>query len=277
MTRVNRAGVRYEDVELRDAATILLVRDGDDGVEVLMLRRNAALEFSPGAYVFPGGAVDDADRDPGAWDVLDGLDDAEASRHLGLEAGGLAYWLAALRESFEEAGLLIGRNVDGSPVAHRDADEVIRQRRAVEAESPTMAELCRDQGWRLDAAAVTYFSHWITPVGEPRRYDTRFFMAPAPEGQDAVHDDNEAVEQVWTTARTALARHEQGEIVLIFPTLRTLQSIARFDTAAELLAAARAVDQVPTNAPTMIVEPDRIRFELDGDPGHVVPRRRRSR
>ncbi len=231
----------------RPAATVMLLRDAAAGLEVFMLRRNDALEFSPGAHVFPGGAVDAADLSPLVAERCGGRTDAQASRQLAVEADGLGYWVAAIRECYEEAGVLLARRLDGEPpVVPDDA------RRALAADEITMSEVCRDHQLELATDEVHYFGHWITPVGPPRRYDTRFFVARAPADQAAGHDDVEAVGSEWVRPTDALARGRSGAIGLIEPTLRSLSALARFDRADEVLtwvAAAVAADGTVATRP----------------------------
>lgn len=224
----------------RPAATVMLLRDAPAGLEVFMLRRNDALEFSPGAHVFPGGAVDAADLPPSVADVCGGRTDAEASRQLGVDADGLGYWVAAIRECYEEAGVLLARRRDGAPLVLSDLVVSGGARQAVAADEITLTQLCRDHRLELATDAVHYFGHWVTPVGPPRRYDTRFFVTRAPADQSAVHDDVEAVGSEWVRPLDALERGRSGGIGLIEPTLRSLTALARFDRADEVLSSVAA-------------------------------------
>ena len=219
----------------RPAATVLILREGQD-LEVLMLRRNLNSDFVGGAYVFPGGGVDSADVDLARYVV--GLDDQSASARLGLESGGLAYYAAALRELFEEAGLLVVCDEMGEPlVATPEVLARLAEFRAhVNSGERALADLLDEESWRLDVRAMEYLAHWITPVGPPRRYDTRFFVVVAPRGQVAAHDAGETVAARWVSPREALAAHERGELEMIFPTIRTLEEIAHFARADEVLA-----------------------------------------
>ncbi len=175
--------------EIRPAATVMLVRDApgagrsDERLEVLMVRRNLRSDFVGGAYVFPGGSVDPADAGPEAEAACVGRSDADASALLGIESGGLAYWVAVLRETFEEAGLLLAQRPGGPDLLAGDSEEEARfiaERAAVNAGTRRFLDLCRDEGLELLVGDVHYFAHWITPQGAPRRFDTRFFVAPAP-------------------------------------------------------------------------------------------------
>ncbi len=236
----------------RPAATLILVRDASPGLEVLMIRRTQSAAFMGGAHVFPGGGVDASDAAVELSAHCEGLDDIEASRLLGIEKGGLAYWTAAMRECFEEAGLLLAHGADGDYADLNDAKhtQVFAQwRESVRAGRATLAELCREHGLRLAAGRMAYYSHWITQPGRPRRYDTRFFVAEAPLSQTPSHDNSETVDHVWIQPGEALARHHRGELQLVFPTIKTLESIARFDTAAALMEFARSPRAMPVMAP----------------------------
>lgn len=266
-------------VEVRDAATVMLVRDGAEGLEVFMLRRNLNSDFVGGAYVFPGGAVDDHDRHEDLEPVCAGRSDADASHRLGIGRGGLAYWVAAIRESFEEAGVLLAYGPDGALV-DLDHDLALQERfvahrHAVDRGERRLVDVCADEGLRLAADSIFYFSHWITPEGAPRRYDTRFFVAAAPPDQQPLHDDHEVIANLWVRPADALARYEAGEFELIFPTMRSLVSLSRFGTAAEVLAAAAALDEVPAILPRIVEDEGGggYRIVLPGDAGYdeVVP------
>ncbi len=225
------------------AATIILARDAADGIEVLMMRRAAQMDFD-GAYVFPGGLVDEADHDAGWHDHEPGLDDAEASRRLGIPSGGLAYWVAGLRECFEEAGLLLCRDAQGRIVRQEDHPETVLElaqlRERMAAGEYAFADFCRERGLRLALEHAVYLSHWITPGGRPRRYDTRFFVAALPEGQIVSHDNNECDEHVWIRPSEALERHAAGKLPMIAPTRKTMELLTRFPNAAAMVDYARS-------------------------------------
>lgn len=224
------------------AATVMLLRGGDAGVEVLMLRRHPESVFAADAWVFPGGRVDPVDQ------VVDGIvvgpSDADASRALGLRSGGLAFWVAAARECFEEAGILLARHHgtgEWLDTTRWGAAGVSDYRGDVLAGRRSLFDVLSAEDLVLDLSDVHYVSHWITPPGGVRRFDTRFFVAPAPSGQVASHDRGETVESVWTTPTDALARHAAGEVHLVFPTIRNLQALAGFPSASEVLRAARSI------------------------------------
>jgi 8-oxo-dGTP pyrophosphatase MutT (NUDIX family) len=281
-------------VGARDAATIMLVRDGPAGdgtageLEVCMLRRHLDSDFVGGAYVFPGGKLDDDDRGSAAAEVCAGRSDQQASGMLGIASGGLAFWIAALRECFEEAGVLLARlqrpgegDGDGDGGGPADSEgatsgwpgpearaTLITLRAALNAGEIGFLEACRREGLRLTVDRVHYFSHWITPEPAPKRYDTRFFVAALPPGQVPIHDDYETTETVWVRPHDALARGRAGEFDLIFPTMKNLEAIGRFRTSGELLAAAAAVEKVPTVLPRVVADERGFRILLPGDPGY---------
>jgi 8-oxo-dGTP pyrophosphatase MutT (NUDIX family) len=264
-------------VVVRPAATVMLVRDapapdGGSRLEVLMVRRNLRSDFVGGAYVFPGGAVDPLDGGAEAEALCAGRTDAGASALLGLATGGLAYWVAVVRETFEEAALLLAERPGGPPLLAGDSDEEARfaaERLALNAGNRRFLDLCRDEGLLLSVGDIHYFAHWITPRGAPRRYDTRFFVAAAPPGQIAAHDAGETIADVWIAPHEALARHRAGDIEIIFPTIRNLQAIGRFETSAELLdAAARASSAVPAIEPRVVPDGNGMRIVLPGDPAY---------
>lgn len=254
--------------ELREAATVMVVRD-DPGLEVLMVRRTLRADFVGGAHVFPGGAIDAADRTAEAFARTIGLDDATASSRVGVHAGGLAFWVAAVRECFEESGLLLARPAEASdaPLPLTPA-ELREYRRRVADDELVLLDVLVTEDLVVDASAMHALSHWVTPVGMPRRYDTWFFVAAAPDGQEAWHDESETVASMWVPPAEALARSERGEWELIFPTIRNLETIARFDTAAELLDATRRASEVPTTRPKIVSDGPGMRLLLPGDPGY---------
>ena len=236
----------------RPAATLILVRDANSGMEVLLIRRTHSAAFMGGAHVFPGGAVDVADAAAEIAACCDGLDDIEASRQLGVERGGLAYWAAAMRECFEEAGLLLAHDSGGEYAdmnQPQQAQIFARWRESVRAGRSTLADLCREQQLRLAAGHLAYYSHWITQPGRPRRFDTRFFVAVAPGAQTPSHDNSETIDHLWIQPAEALAHHRRGELQLVFPTIKTLESIAHFDSAAALMEFARSPRKMPAMAP----------------------------
>ncbi|MGV3654407.1 MAG: MBL fold metallo-hydrolase [Noviherbaspirillum sp.] len=227
----------------RPAATLILVRDGAPGMEVFLMQRSLAAKFMAGAFVFPGGAVDPSDDGPLLAPHCAGLDDTLASRMLGVERGGLAYWTAAVRECFEEAGLLLACQAGGDlirleepAVAGRFADLRARLARG----ELGLADLCREHGLTLALDRLAYFSHWITPMDSPRRFDTRFFIAEAPAAQEALPDHGETIDHLWIRPAEALERCRRQEIQMATATIKTLEALLPFGNAAALMRDARA-------------------------------------
>ena len=233
-----------------------------------MLQRNFESAFVPGVHVFPGGTVDDEDHSPALQALCDGPDDAAASAVLGVAHGGLAYWIAAIRELFEEAGVLMARDADRPLLALPEGDQAVRlhrHRKDVESGASTFGAVVAAEGLRLATDRLTYFSRWITPEGAVRRYDTRFFFAVAPEHQVAQHDNREAIAHEWARPRDVLERHARGEWKLRTPTRHTLERFSEFDSTLELTAALQAPRDVPAIQPRVARDG---RVVMPGEPGY---------
>jgi 8-oxo-dGTP pyrophosphatase MutT (NUDIX family) len=240
------------EVPVRPAATVMLLRDGPSGLEVFMLRRATSASFAGGAYVFPGGRVDDADSAADLEPFCHGLDDAAASALLGVDRGGLAFWVAAARECFEEAGVLIGSARSGASL-----DLTNGERHDVHDGKLSMVDLCERHDLRLDLGPVCYVAHWVTPLGEARRFDTRFFLAAAPADQEPLHDDGETVASRWFRPGDAVAAMRAGDVSLMPPTIAQLEMLCDHATTEAALDAARRDD------PPVRIEP-RLRLDQDG-------------
>ena len=217
------------------AATVVLMRDGDAGLEVLLLRRNRRAGFVPGAFVFPGGRVDDADAAPDALSRIDGLTTERAEDRLDLREGAppaVAYYVAALREAFEETGILVGA-AGPPPAAGRSA--LARAREDLLENRITFAQALERLGTRVAGDALEYLAHWITPEREPRRYDTRFFAARVHAAAEAVIDPREMTEALWVAPARGVRGAEERELPMILPTVRTLQQLSRFADTEQVL------------------------------------------
>jgi 8-oxo-dGTP pyrophosphatase MutT (NUDIX family) len=247
-------------VVIRPAATVMLVDDRPD-LHVLMLRRNARQVFASDMWVYPGGAVDVADAEDAA-PFCDGLDDSTASRRLGLEGtGGLAYWVAAIRECFEEAGVLFSNLPTGPGALERLAG--LRDR--LNRHEVDFLDIVRSEGLRLHVDRLHPVAHWITPAGPPRRFNTRFFVAAFPEGQVAAHDEGEAVHHEWLRPSDAVEAWLGGERSMMSPTVRMLMCLVPFSCAADVVeaaAAGRPAQQIRVN------KSGDYRVMLPGDPGY---------
>ena len=209
-----------------------------------MVQRNQRAAFGT-AHAFPGGVVEDADADVASRCA--GITATEANRLLELSAGGLAYYSAAIRELFEETGILLA---DPS-LAGSDLDAA---RDALNAGALTWDRFVSGSGLTLRCDSLHYFAFWITPEGMPRRFSTRFFLTVLPPGQTAAHCGGELVDSCWMPARAVLGASKAGQIKLIYPTRKTLESIAQFDAVGPLLAWARdcALRGVVCDRPTLL-------------------------
>ncbi len=244
-------------VPLQDAATVVLLRDGASGLEVLMAKRSASTRFSAGAFVFPGGAVDPGDEI--AAEVCVGLDAQSCDTRFG-EPGALRFFIAAARELYEEVGVwLFDGPVPSDPQLRRD----------LHAGHVSLAEVLRAGGQCLDARTLHYFSFWTTPPMMPRRYRTRFFVGQMPQGQTPVVDAVELTELCWTTPRAMLQRQREGEVDLIFPTVKELERLSRFESSDEALKALRQIDEVPEIRTRHRLENGRrVLILMPGEPGY---------
>jgi len=248
----------------RPAATIVVVRDTPQGIEVLLSRRAERGDHNSGAWVFPGGIVDPGDR--ASHDCCAGIDDAQASALLGVPSDGLDYYVAAVRECFEESGLLFATDDSGRTVRLDGADgEHLRTWRGpLHRNEVTLGQMCRAFGLTLALDRLVYLSHWLTPLARPKRFDTRFFIAIAPESQTAAFDGTEMVEQLWLRPADALAR--ATELKLMTPTQKTLELVGRYPNVEALLAWARAPRDVALIMPRVAHGAQGLRPVLPDEP-----------
>ena len=200
------------------AATVLLLRDAPDGMEVLMTRRSLKASFAPGAYVFPGGGIDTADANSHHL----------ADRRPAQDTLRLTQAIAAIRESFEELGVLLARHADGRPVAASTLAAMSRQ--------ADFVEQCAAHNLKLSADEVYVLAHWVTDRDLPKRFDVPFLVARMPEGQEPIADEQEQFEPIWVSPSKALERHAAGDFFIIFPTIRTLERLQNHTTVDSVLA-----------------------------------------
>lgn len=241
--------------EPRPAATAVLLRDGAAGPEILLMKRHRQAGFVPGAYVFPGGRVDDADADPRLL--------AFAPALAGAVEPPAPYWFGAAREIFEETGVLLASGPSGRPAAdaaHDPALEALRER--LMSGGATLLDVLDAAELRLDLRRMVYCAHWITPVVEPRRYDTRFFLAELPEGREATADPREMTDAVWLTATDALDRFRANRLPMVFPTVKMLEALAGFPSAGAALEAFRG-RPVSAILPRLVRTPRGVAITLD--------------
>ena len=240
--------------KLIPAATILILRD-EPTFQVLMIERHANIEFAGGALVFPGGRIDDADADPGWVDYTNGTANQSEEMH--------AARIAAIREAFEETGILLARDRSGNPVLPSLVEALDGRRSEIEKDATAFQAMIREEDLRLALDDLTLYARWVPPShSQHKRFDTMFFAARMPEGQQAREDGNEATEALWIAPHAALAACDQGERKLIFPTYRNLELLGvTEDVEATLQFASKR--KIETVQP--IIE------QRDGEPYIVIP------
>jgi 8-oxo-dGTP pyrophosphatase MutT (NUDIX family) len=213
--------------------------------------------------VFPGGKIEADDHPEDAADWCRGLDMATAARRLRLESAprtALGYWIGAIRETFEEAGLLLGVGADGRDAAI-GGPRFVEYRRACQSDNRAFWNMLRKEALQLATDRLVYFAHWITPEDQPLRFDTRFFAAPAPAGQEPSGDEYEMTDLRWLAPAEAVAASTRGEIMLRNPTVKNLMRFDGAHTVAEALNQVRE-RPVPTILPRIVVDPDGTRRAL---------------
>ncbi len=239
------------------SATILLVRDGASGLEVFMVQRHHQIDFATGAMVFPGGKIEAGDSDPRLRERCTGADL--------LDSDTLSVRVGAIRETFEECGVLLARPRGSAALvtAARLREIEARWRDRLNADEAGLIDVALEEDLVLACDLLVPYAHWITPVMAPKRFDTHFFLVAAPTDQVALHDGGESVDSVWTTAQNALAEFEAGRRTIIFPTLMNLNLLALARDVEDVLARARARSVVT-------VQPG-VRRGPDGKPELVIP------
>ena len=220
-----------EPVALRNAATVLLLRDSPQGIEVLMTRRSLTASFAPGAYVFPGGGIDAADS----------AAHSQSTRRATQSDLHLTQAIAAIRESFEELGVLLAKHSDGGHVSTADIA-------ALDRKAPFAAQ-CKARGLTLAGSDVFVLAHWVADRDLPHRFDVPFLVARMPEGQEPVADEAEQFEPEWIRPLDALTRHKAGNFFIIFPTIRTLERLEHFATVDAVLKACASEKPLWTSCP----------------------------
>jgi 8-oxo-dGTP pyrophosphatase MutT (NUDIX family) len=256
----------------RDAASIILLRDGScgDDIEILMVRRHERSDFAGGMYVFPGGAVEEPDCGEGAAALCAGMVPENAMSIIGeapSPARALGIFIAGIRETFEETGILLAYEAQGELVSYagEGGARFSTLRTAIENGKLTFNEMIEEEGLKLAVDRLAYFAHWITPEFSPIRYDTHFFLAPAPPAQDALHDNVEMTAHLWITPHEALERSEGGTFAMLPPTIINLMALKRFSTVKDALATV-AEEEVPAIRPQVSFEDGNIRLIFPGDP-----------
>ena len=225
----------------RQSTTVILVREkSSKGFEVFLVRRHDASAFMGGNYVYPGGAVDPADQSPDVLPFCRGLSPEETSEILGVShpEESVAYWIASIRELFEEAGILLGCGAEGeilSSLTHIGQEKLFHYRDSLHRKDLSLIHLAQQERFFLALDQLHYYAHWITPEARSIRFDTRFFVALLPSGQEASHDRKETTHGLWITPRQALEGNSEKKLVLSPPTLITLEDLSRFGSVADLM------------------------------------------
>ncbi len=253
-------------VEPRPAAAIVLLRDRPQGgIETFMVRRHVRSEFVPDVYVFPGGSVKPGDLEA---EKAPGLCVPPTGDHLGETTLGAGLRAAAIRELFEEAGVLLAER-DGYilAVASDHAARFAQHRSQLQQNETTLAAVAQAEGLALATDRLTYFAHWITPNPLPKRFDTFFFIAAAPAEQQAAHDQLETTAGTWIAPAEALAQSEQGNFPLVFATVHQLEALNAFSSiaAAEALLPQQAI---PIILPRATMRDGQVIIRLPGEPGY---------
>lgn len=248
-----------QPVTARPSATVVVVREGKPTPEVLLVRRRAGDAFGD-SYAFPGGVVDHDESS--AHVFCAGLSADEANEILGV-TDGLDYYSAAIRELFEETGILLARDNNGKWAG--DLAPLAAERKAVDKGELAWSEFLKEQGLCMAADALHYFAYWETPFIQHKRWQTRFFVAALPPGQVAIHDGSEVTDSRWMSPGEAHALGRRGEMSMPFPTLRNLGDMARFGSLDELIdwAKNRPAEGITKIRPAVT--------KLDGNPKILVP------
>lgn len=252
---------KYADVVPRQASSILLIRDADAGLEVFMVKRHHKIDFASGAMVFPGGKVDPEDSDAQARAATIGADPFDDTQ--------LGFRVSAIREAFEETGVLIATHKDGSELTAEQTNDLKERYAArLEKNQVTMGAMAAAEGLSIRVDRLEAFSHWITPPVMPKRFDTPFFIAEAPEAQidGALHDGTEAVESVWTTPAAVMEQVDRGEVTMVFATRLNLQLLGEASNVAEAMAAAAKRTPVIVT-PHVYVRDGRRMIDIPADAG----------
>lgn len=251
------------------SATIVLLRERQGSPELLMVKRRAGDAFGD-SYAFPGGVVDHDESD--AHGRIDGQTADEANAVLGVARDGLDYYSAAIRELFEETGILLARNNKEEWAS--DSPQLQALRLEVDKGRLPWSKFLKTQGLRLACDALHYFAHWETPLDQPKRWSTRFFLAETPTTQDATHDGSEVTDIRWLSANQALAGSRDGSMKLPFPTIRNLIDMAKFATIDELFdwANTRVHEEIIKLRPIKIQRNGKSKWVVWGDDGYPADR-----
>jgi 8-oxo-dGTP pyrophosphatase MutT (NUDIX family) len=225
----------------KKATTVILLRECDpEGFEVFLLKRHEKSSFMGGNFVYPGGRVDREDGSLELCSYSRGITFEDAHRIFGRTLSpeeSFAHWIAGIRELFEESGILLAYDHDGNPFKYKneeDRQRFIDYRDQLQKGKITICQIAKESNILLALDQLHYYAHWITPEARSERFDTLFFLARHPEGQEASYDQKETTEGIWTAPRKALEENSKGKMALSPPTLKTLEDFSRFETVEEV-------------------------------------------
>jgi 8-oxo-dGTP pyrophosphatase MutT (NUDIX family) len=254
-------------IPIKPAATVILMREAKKGdFEIFMVKRSSRPPFGS-LYVFPGGKLDPEDSDNDLYPCCEGMDDAAASRQLGIKDNGLAYWIACIRECFEEVGILL---TGSNNLLIQDTHKLNALRNKLNNKEITFRDICLSESLNLRAKNIVPCAHWITPIIEPKRFDTRFFLAKVDIKQLARHDGFELTESTWIKPQDALKKLEKGKMNMIIPTIENIKALAKFSSSNDAFNYFDSLkdEEIPPILPKFIKKDgDWIGF-LPGDEGY---------
>lgn len=263
----------------KDAATVMILRknpdNGGKGMEVLMVRRHPRSQFVPDVHVFPGGCLDEDDIDPSMEAFCTHLDHRKAFDIIGDIASpekALGAWIAGIRETFEEVGLMMAYEKDGSLVDLNSprSEGFSLHRRLLSAGEVPLGKILKDENLTLATDRLFYFSHWVTPELSPLRYDVRFFVTEAPENQQALHDGLELTDHVWISPQRALEEHEKNRFGMVLPTIMNLKELCRFETIEAVIHSTKN-KAIPRILTKLVLKGDRYVEVMPDDESVFVP------
>lgn len=255
----------------KKATTVILLRECDpEGLEVFLLKRHEKSSFMGGNFVYPGGRVDREDGSLELCSYSRGTTFEDAHRMLGRTLSpeeSFAHWIAGIRELFEEAGILLAYDHTGNPFEYKNEEDrrrFIDYRDQLQKGKITICQIAKESNILLALDQLYYYAHWITPEARSERFDTRFFLARHPEGQEASYDQKETTEGIWIAPRKALEENSKGKMALSPPTLKTLEDFSRFETVEEVFDSLKEKNIQPilpiltkiTNEPTILLPED---------------------
>ena len=265
-----------------NAATVMLLRETPSAkpFEVLLMRRHARQSFMGKAFVYPGGQLDDSDCDPGLADRANGLTAEQAKQFLNepdlSDEMALGLFFAAVRETFEESGVLLAQWASGEKIDFTDnqtRQRFARYRDRIHDQEMTLRDLAGKENLAFRLNDLRPYARWVTPEAEKKRFDTRFFLATLPAGQKPLHDSREMTETLWVKPEKALLKQNKGDMLLMPPTMKTLEEMANQSSLSDMFALASPTSIQPI-MPQVAIEGDSIVIKLPHDPDYTIAERK---